>query len=261
MKTPPCDADAPALSVLIPAYNEERLLAGVLDRVRACFGAVGFVAYEIIVCDNNSSDATAGVARGKGARVVHEPHNQISRARNTAARAARGRWLIFLDADTLLSPELLRATLACFESGKVCGGGAALRFDIEDIGPFATGMTTLWNRISSAFGLAAGSYVFCPRQAWEETGGFSENVYAGEEIYFSRALKHWGKPKGLRFRILRDTPVVTSARKVEWYGQWQLLGRSLLMMRPGAVRRREACALWYSRPVEKPAAPAAAKPR
>ena len=243
-------AVAPVLSVVIPAYNEERLLAGVLDRVHACFATVGLAACEIVVCDNNSTDATAAVARANGARVVHEPHNQISRARNTAARAARGRWLIFLDADTLLSPELLRATLACFESGTVVGGGAALRFDLADIGPFATAMTALWNSLSTTFGLAAGSYVFCSRQAWEEVGGFNENVYAGEEIYFSRELKRWGKPKGLRFRILRDTPVVTSARKVEWYGQWQLLGRSLMMIRPGAVKSRAACSLWYSRPAE-----------
>ncbi len=249
MEIPLPDA-APVLSVLIPAYNEERLLAGVLDRVRTCFEAVGFPAYEVVVCDNNSTDATAEVARAQGVRVVHEPHNQISRARNTAARAARGRWLIFLDADTLLSPELLRATLACFEGGKICGGGAALTFDIAKIGPFATAMTALWNWISAVFGLAAGSYVFCSRQAWEEVGGFDESVYAGEEIYFSRALKRWGRSRGMRFRILRETPVVTSARKVEWYGQWQLLGRCLLMMRPGAVRRREACSLWYSRPAE-----------
>ncbi len=101
---------SPVLSLLIPAYNEERLLPAVIDRVRACFDAVGFAAYEIVVCDNNSTDATADVARAKGARVVHEPHNQISRARNTAARGASGKWLVFLDADTLLPPELLRAT-------------------------------------------------------------------------------------------------------------------------------------------------------
>ncbi len=251
MAFPPHDADAPALSVVIPAFNEERLLAGVLDRVRACFATVGFAAYEIVVCDNHSTDATAEVARANGARVVYEPHNQISRARNTAARAARGRWLIFLDADTLLSPELLRATLACFESGTVCGGGAALKFDIADIGPFATAMTTLWNNLSTTFGLAAGSYVFCSRQAWEEVGGFDEDrVRRRGNLFFASNSSAGASAKGMRFRILRDTPVITSARKVEWYGQWQLLARCLMMMRPGAVKNRAACSLWYSRPAE-----------
>ncbi len=239
---------SPVLSLLIPAYNEERLLPGVIDRVRASFEAVGFAAYEVIVCDNNSTDATAEVALARGARVVHEPHNQISRARNTAARAALGKWLVFLDADTLLSPELLRATIDCFEGGKVVGGGAAIAFDADKLTPSAVRMLASWNWISRTFGLAAGSYVFCLRQAWEEVGGFAEEVYAGEEIYFSRRLKRWGRARGLGFRILRDTPVVTSARKMEWYGQWQLLGRCVMMMRPGAVKSRAACSLWYTRP-------------
>ena len=239
---------APVVSLLIPAYNEELLLPAVLERVRASFAAIGFNSYEIVVCDNHSQDRTGEVARAQGAKVVYEEHNQISRARNTAAKGASGKWLIFLDADTLLSPELLRQTVDCFEGGKVCAGGAGLRFDIPNIGPFAMGMTWVWNKLSSGLGLAAGSYVFCYRQAWEECGGFDERVYAGEEIFFSHRLKQWAKRHKQRFRILTDHPVVTSARKVEWYGQWGLLWHCLLMMRPGAVRSREACSLWYSRP-------------
>ena len=243
---------SPVLSLLIPAYNEERLLPAVIDRVRASFDAVGFAEYEIVVCDNNSTDATGEVALAKGARVVREPHNQISRARNTAARAASGKWLVFLDADTLLSPELLRATLDCFEGGQIVGGGAAITFGAGNLPPSANRVLASWNWISRTFGLAAGSYVFCYQQAWEETGGFDEDVYAGEEIYFSRKLKRWGRARGLSFRILRDTPVVTSPRKMEWYGQWQLLGRCLLMMRPGAMKSRAACSLWYTRPEDAP---------
>ncbi len=248
MEPPVSGAATLAISLLIPAYNEEALLPGVLERVRASFAAVGFASYEIVVCDNHSTDATAAVARAAGARVVYEEHNQISRARNAAAREAVGRWLIFLDADTLLSPELLAETIRCFESGTVCAGGASLRFVLAEIGPFGAIMTRLWNGVSARFGLAAGSYVFCYRQAWDDCGGFDERVYAGEEIFFSQRLKRWARAHGLRFRILTETPVVTSARKVGWYGQWGLLWRRLLLMRPGAMRSRAACALWYARP-------------
>ena len=72
-----------------------------------------------------------------------------------------------------------------------------------------------------------------------------------KRFIFPASLKRWGRAKGLGFRILRDTPVVTSARKMEWYGQWQLLGRCVMMMRPGAVKSRAACSLWYTRPEEK----------
>ena len=66
---------APEISVLIPAYNEGALLGSVLDRVRASFASVGHEAYEVIVCDNNSTDDTAAVARDNGARVVFEPRD------------------------------------------------------------------------------------------------------------------------------------------------------------------------------------------
>ena len=240
----------PAVSLLIPAYNEEHYLAPVLARVHESFAAAGWTDYEVVVCDNNSSDRTEQVARAGGARVVHEPHNQISRARNTAARAARGRWLIFVDADTLVTPALLAATLRRFEGGEVCAGGAAMEFDARDLNATARSLLWVWNRLSAAAKLAAGSYVYCYRQAWEDCGGFEEGVYAGEEIYFSRRLKRWAREHGRRFEILTATPVVTSARKVQWYGQGQLLWRSLKMLRPGAVKRRDDCGLWYTRPPE-----------
>lgn len=241
--------DQPEISVLIPAFNEERLIAAVLAQVRASFAAVaGDRVYEIVVCDNASTDGTAEVARALGAEVVYEPHNQISRARNTAARAARGRWLIFLDADTLLPPALLAATLRRFDGGRVCAGGAVLRFGTKDPGFFGGGLLRLWNAISARLQLAAGSYVFCAREAWGAVGGFDEGVYAGEELLFSRRLVKWARARNLRFEVLTETPVVTSDRKLEWYGQWQLLWRMVLLMRPGALRNREKCSLWYTRP-------------
>ncbi|HEX6156752.1 MAG TPA: glycosyltransferase, partial [Burkholderiales bacterium] len=69
------------VSIVVPAFNEERLLAGSLAAIRQAMGA--FDDAELIVCDNNSTDRTAEIARAAGARVVFEPLNQIGRARNT----------------------------------------------------------------------------------------------------------------------------------------------------------------------------------
>jgi glycosyltransferase involved in cell wall biosynthesis len=242
-------APPPKISVLIPAYNEERLIGQVLDSVHESFASCGNSAYEIIVCDNNSTDRTALIAAEKKAQVVFEPHNQIARARNAAASRATGEWFIFLDGDTLLNAELLRETVETLSQGEVCGGGAGIRFDRTNIGAVARGLTKFWNWVSTTFNLAAGSYLFCLRDAWKDTGGFDENVYAGEEIFFSRRVKHWGKSRGFRFRILRTSSAVTSARKMEWYGPWELLWYMILMLRPKAMNRRESCALWYTRPV------------
>ncbi|MGC9035233.1 MAG: glycosyltransferase family 2 protein, partial [Verrucomicrobiia bacterium] len=74
------------ISIVIPAYNEEKLLPQTLLHVKKA--AEAFLnknwEYEIIVCDNNSSDNTAEIARLYGAMVVFEPINQIARARNKA---------------------------------------------------------------------------------------------------------------------------------------------------------------------------------
>ncbi|MCX7827224.1 MAG: glycosyltransferase, partial [Verrucomicrobiae bacterium] len=101
---------APQISVIIPAYNEERYLPTTLASLRQaadCYRRERGAEIEIIVADNNSSDRTADVARQCGAdAVVREPINQISRARNAGARAARGEWLAFCDADNRVTENL-----------------------------------------------------------------------------------------------------------------------------------------------------------
>lgn len=242
------DVASVSISVLIPAFNEELLIARAIDGVRTGFASLGFESYEIVVCDNNSTDRTAELAQARGARVVVESHNQIARARNTAAKAATGKWLIFLDADSFVDSELLKETIACFKSGMVCCGGSILRFDRTDLGFVERALVWTWNRISVAMRLAAGSYLFCYRQAWADVGGFDEEVYAGEEIFFSLRLREWAKARQMKFKVLTKSPVVTSARKMDWYGRWELLTRMLLMARPGALKDRKKCGIWYSRP-------------
>src|ERR1700733_7365998 len=96
------------ISVVIPAFNEEKLIGATLRSIQAAgagFGEMGWHT-EIVVCDNNSTNGTAELARAAGAKVVFEPVNQIGRARNTGAAAAEGDWLIFLDADSRPTSEL-----------------------------------------------------------------------------------------------------------------------------------------------------------
>ena len=84
-------------SIVIPAYNEEELLPRTLHALAAAMATTDLLG-EVVVTDNNSTDATAAVAAAHGARVVFEPINQISRARNCGAAAALGDFLIFVDA-------------------------------------------------------------------------------------------------------------------------------------------------------------------
>lgn len=246
------NAAAPDYSIVLPAYNEEALLPATLERLRDAM-ATAPLRGEIVVCDNNSTDGTARAAEAAGARLVFEPVNQISRARNAGARAARGRFLVFVDADSLVPAPLLREALGALASGRACGGGAALRMEGVN-GGGAGRMVWLWNAVSSGRRLAAGSFVFVLREAFEAVGGFSERVYASEEIWLSRALGRWGRQHALPFVILRDHPVLTSGRKARWYPAPVLLAVMLgFVLFPFLVRSRRYCWLWYRRPAGSPA--------
>lgn len=230
----------------IPAYNEENFIARAVESVRRACAECGLVDHEIIVCDNASTDNTARIAEAAGARVVHEPHRQIARARNAAAAASSGSQLVWLDADAVLTVEVLDATLAAFRKGTFCGGGAQVALEGETLSWSAQRTVEAWNWIARTFRLAAGSYVFARRDAWADTGGFNEDVYAGEEIGFSRALKKWGRQRGLSFHVI-ERPVPSSARKIRQFSMRQTMWQMAICAWPGNLGRRDRLHFWYER--------------
>ncbi len=242
-------SDSLAYSVIVPAFNEEVELARnlpLLQRAMERSGRPG----ELIVVDNNSNDRTAEVARGLGARVVFEPVNQISRARNAGARAAAGRHLVFVDADTAVSPGLLAAALANLESGRCAGGGAVVELDAYPR-RWVRSFVRLFNRLMVLRGLAAGAFVYCLREGFEAVGGFSQRLFAAEELAFSRSLRLWGRRHGLEFRVVTAHPVVTSSRKLRWHSTARvILSQGVLLLCPLALMSRRCCGFWYRRPAD-----------
>lgn len=237
-------------SVIVPAYNEADWLPATLAALKTAMAGVALRG-ELIVTDNNSTDTTAQLASDSGAQVVFEPINQISRARNTGAREAQGRYLVFVDADTLVSPELLHLALDNLESGRCIGGGAIVQFERET-GPSVRFVVMLWNLLSRFLKLAAGCFFYCTREAFDQAGGFSEAVYASEEIWLSRKLKKLGRRQAKRFCIISRYAAHSSGRKIAWYNTWRQIGLLLMVaFMPFFVRYRRLCGYWYDRPQEK----------
>ena len=235
------------ISIIIPAFNEEKLITETLRSTRAAAVAFAQLGWEVetIVCDNNSTDRTTELAREVGATVVFEPLNQIARARNTGAKAASGDWLIFVDADSRPSLGLFAAVAQAIGSGRYLAGGSTVRLDGRHF--MASLMTEAWNLLSRVRKWAAGSFIFCEAAAFREIGGFSHELFASEEIDLSKRLNALAKRHGKRLIILRRHPLVTSARKLHLYTArdvLRFLGRNV-WLRGRAVNSREECAIWY----------------
>jgi glycosyltransferase involved in cell wall biosynthesis len=234
------------ISIVVPAFNEEKLLGDSLARMKSATGAFARRGWEteLVVCDNNSTDRTAEIARGAGALVVFEPVNQIARARNRGAAAATGDWLIFVDADSCPSTGLFDEVAGQISLGDCLAGGTTVRLD--DPHRLARTVTVFWNLISRSFRLLAGSFIFCETAGFRNIGGFSNELFAAEELELTQRLKKLARENGKRVVILHRHPLTTSARKIHLYSfreHLQLMVRAVFNRR--VLTSREACHLWY----------------
>jgi glycosyltransferase involved in cell wall biosynthesis len=228
----------PLISFIVPAHNEELLLGATLASIHAAAREAG-AEYELIVVDDASTDNTAKVAADYSAHVIPVNNRQISATRNSGARAARGDLFIFVDADTLATGDAVRDVVAAVEKG-AAGGGCLFRFD---------GKLPLWARLTCPLGIrlfrllnvVGGCFIFCTRQAFDATGGFSDRHYAAEELIFTNAVKRIG-----RFVIPRAL-VVTSGRKLRSYTGFEILWTLLKITSrgTGSYRAREGLEVWY----------------
>jgi cellulose synthase/poly-beta-1,6-N-acetylglucosamine synthase-like glycosyltransferase len=226
------------ISFIIPAHNEQQVIARTLDALAAAAGELA-APFELVVVDDGSSDATGSIAIAHQARVVPVDVRHIARVRNLGALAAHGDPLIFVDADTLVPTATLGAALQALAAGAV-GGGATVTFD---------GRVPFWGAVLlpvvrgvlRAANVPAGCFVFCRREAFDAVGGFDERLYAAEEIAFGRALRRRG-----RLVILREI-VVTSGRKLRTHTIWEGLRLAAAVLRrgPSSIRSRDRLSLWY----------------
>jgi glycosyltransferase involved in cell wall biosynthesis len=235
------------ISIIVPAFNEEKFIAGTIGVIQGAarsFHERGWET-EIIICDNNSKDATPQLARAAGARVVFEPVNQIARARNAGAAAATGDWFVFVDADSRPTPELFAEVAREISSGTCLAGGCTVLMDEKHL--IASSATALWNTISRLARWAAGSFIFCEAAAFRQLDGFSLELFASEEIDLSKRLKKLARASGKRIVILHRHPLLTSARKMHLYSRAELLRfMASAVFRPRAtITSRQACSPWY----------------
>jgi len=190
----------PEVSIIIPTLNEARSIGAALGAAARAGGSV-----ELIVVDGGSTDGTAEAARAAGARVVAAERGRGAQL-HAGARAARGRALWFLHADTLAPEGGADAIVAALADPRVAGGNFSVRFDGEArAARFLTWLYPQLRRLGLCYG---DSGIFVRREAYERAGGFKPFPIF-EDLELLRALWRQGRVVHLA------AEVVTSSRRFE----------------------------------------------
>ncbi len=237
----------PVISVIIPAYNEEKFLGATIENVEEAIQEYHQkypYPVEVIVVNNNSTDRTEEIAREYGAKVVFEGKNQIAASRNAGGRAARGQIIAFLDADDRMSSNLLTIVHEMMTSGDYIGGGVA-RIYRDNAHPLAVLLESYNNTARRILGLSTG-LIYTTKETFSRLGGFDERYYAAEEGYFVLSMKKLGKKEGKKFGNIRDGHVTKSGRKFKELSSAALVLTWLkFVVFPWKLRDRRACSFWY----------------
>ncbi len=177
----------PLFSIVIPAFNEARLIGACLESLRRNHFPEG--RFEIIVVDDGSTDDTAEIARKLGSQVMvnDDRRKTIAALRNMGAERARGRVLVFLDADVAVPGDMLAAAWRYFGDGF----DGALGF-VDRPPPEAGWVGKTWgDRFSHLRGhvkevdFVPSRNVFVSRRAFGAAGGFNERLATNEDKDFS----------------------------------------------------------------------------
>lgn len=219
-----------SVSIIIPALNEERYIGETLQWLEAAIltwkSTAPEASVEVIVVDNDSTDRTAELALNYDARVVSEPVRNIARARNTGAKQAKGEVLVFLDADTLVPPELLQRVADEMDDPSCAGGAVAVQH--LPARRILRLYLWCWRIFGRLFGMAQGATQFCRSDRFEKLGGYDERIYMGEDVDFYWRMSKSAQAAQGRISYLKDIRVVPSARR---YDQWPLW-KTLLLTNP-----------------------------
>lgn len=217
----------PAISVVIPTLNEEKLLPAMLAQFTPELIARNDL--ELVVSDGGSSDRTLEIARTRADTVVENSgaiRQTIAMGRNRGADAARGKILVFLAADTLIADPVLFFNLLQEEVSRP--GIAALTCTVT-VYPeeetfvdrayhgFYNWLFSMMNRVG--MGMGRGECHIMLRDTYKAVGGYAEGIAAGEDYELYSRLERVGVVK-----FLTSLRVYESPRRYRHYGYLRVTG-------------------------------------
>jgi glycosyltransferase involved in cell wall biosynthesis len=227
----------PGISIVIPAYNEEKFLPGTLNSIHAArdaFHKQFDLSTEVIVVNNCSTDGTKELAVSLGARVVDHERRNIAAVRNAGIWAATYDLVITVDADSCVPENAFIEIWKAMLTGSYTGGG--VRTAMQSDRAVMRALLFCADRIIlHGFGISAGMFFFW-KAAAERVRGFPEDMMIGEDCAFAILLRRDARKQGLKFCNLHSVQLLTMDRKnasvreaasMVWHGFRQLLGRKV----------------------------------
>jgi len=207
------------ISLVIPAYNEEKYIGACLESVRRH----GAGLLEVIVINNASTDKTEEVARAfGGVRVVAEPEKGLTKARQRGLTEARGDIIAFIDADTKMPEGWVEKVTQAFAGDEraVCVSGPYIYYDLSPVRRLAVwyyySLLALPAYFFTGYMITGGNFA-AKKSALEAVGGFDPAIsFYGEDTDIARRLHAVGK-----VTFLRRLSMPTSARRFHGEGLWQ----------------------------------------
>ncbi len=200
------------ISVIIPTLNEEKYIENCLKAL----SLQDYKDFEIIVVDSNSKDKTVKIAKKYTDKVIVTKRKGVSYARNLGAKHANGKILLFLDADTIPSFNLLKEIAKAFRKKDVVGATCyVFPYPPDELSTFYFIFYNIFSRASlKVKPQIAGIVCAYRKDIFFKVGGFNEKLKILEDFDLSERISKYGKIK-----FLKDAYVLTSNRRIEHWGK------------------------------------------
>lgn len=205
------------VSVIITSKNEDDVIKKILNSIQK----QTYNNIEVILVDNHSTDKTIKIAKGFKKVKIYQQGPERSAQRNYGARVSNGQYLLFLDADMSLSPNVVKECVAAAKSGAKIG---------SVIIPEQSVARSFWEKVKGferSFYNEKGDSItdaarFFKRKVFEKAGGYDETITGPEDWDLPETIRELGYKDGrISEKIYhreRATSLLTLFKKKFYYG-------------------------------------------
>ncbi|MFX0206350.1 MAG: glycosyltransferase, partial [Candidatus Hodarchaeota archaeon] len=206
---------SPLVSIIIPAFNEE----AVIGRLLKSISTQSYSRLEVLIVDDGSTDKTVKIARKYTDKVFERRHAERSVQRNFGAKRAKGKYLLFLDADMELEKGVVKECVEKMESDKRIG---------SIVIPEKSVAKTFWEKVKayerSFYNLEGDSTTdaarFFSKEAFKKAGGYDETITGPEDWDLPETVKNLGYKIGrvkAKINHFERIPSLRSLLKKKYY--------------------------------------------